>query len=263
MNVKTLNISDITTDGGTQTRASIDPVTVEEYADIMADSTKNPFPPLVVFFDGSIYWLADGFHRIAAAKTEAVGWVQIECDVRQGRHDDAVAYGMGCNAVHGLRRTNADKRHAVSMALGLWPDLADRAIASMASVSHKLVATVRLELGQAPVERTGLDGKVRRLPRGGAQEPPEKEAGGGKDGPEGDFGDADPSGGDGGQDGAGKPSLNDFRQFQQLVEDIAALCKTMEGLSIPGQSRKPAAVMARGLGTRFAELGNKLLPADG
>ena len=68
-------------------------------------------------------------HRdAAAAKTEAVGWVQIECDVRQGTHDDAVSYGMGCNAVHGLRRTNADKRHAVSMALGLWPDRADRRV---------------------------------------------------------------------------------------------------------------------------------------
>lgn len=39
---------------------------VYDYEDQMRAGDK--FPPIVVFFDGSRYWLADGFHRVAAAR---------------------------------------------------------------------------------------------------------------------------------------------------------------------------------------------------
>jgi hypothetical protein len=48
-------------DGATQPRARIDPALVGEYA---ADMRRgDEFPPVVVFFDGTDHWLADGFHR--------------------------------------------------------------------------------------------------------------------------------------------------------------------------------------------------------
>lgn len=62
------------------------------------------FPSLTVFFDGSHYWLADGFHRFFAAKKHGLGAMSAE--VYQGTRRDAVLYAAGANARHGLRRTN-------------------------------------------------------------------------------------------------------------------------------------------------------------
>ena len=44
------------------------------------------FPPVTVFYDGSDYWLADGFHRRNAAFSAELA--QMECDVRQGTRED-------------------------------------------------------------------------------------------------------------------------------------------------------------------------------
>ena len=60
-----LLISQIRRDGGTQPRAAINQDTVNEYREDMKNGDK--FPPVIVFYDGEIYWLADGFHRIEAA----------------------------------------------------------------------------------------------------------------------------------------------------------------------------------------------------
>ena len=57
-------INSIRLDGGTQPRASIDFDTVFDYMDAMTDGAD--FPPVVVFYDGTHYWLADGFHRVKA-----------------------------------------------------------------------------------------------------------------------------------------------------------------------------------------------------
>ena len=61
-----LDIDQIRTDGGTQPRAELLIETIEDYAEQMQRNAE--FPPVVVFFDGKEYWLADGFHRLAAAK---------------------------------------------------------------------------------------------------------------------------------------------------------------------------------------------------
>jgi hypothetical protein len=73
------------------------------------------FPPIVVFFDGAEYWLADGFHWIIAA--EELGLAEIDTDVREGTQRDAILYAVGANAAHGLKRTNRDKRNAVTILL--------------------------------------------------------------------------------------------------------------------------------------------------
>src|SRR5690348_8493475 len=45
------------------------PDTNNDYTQAMVDGAE--FPPLVVFWDGSDYWLADGFHRHSAMRAVA------------------------------------------------------------------------------------------------------------------------------------------------------------------------------------------------
>lgn len=139
--METVNLSAIRTDGGTQPRAAIDFAIVEEYAQALA--TGATFPPAVVFFDGTDYWLADGFHRVHAHKT--VDLAEIACDVRQGTRRDAILFSVGANAAHGMRRTNEDKRRAVLTMLGdsEWAAGSDREIAKKCAVDEKTVARYR------------------------------------------------------------------------------------------------------------------------
>ncbi len=162
---KKIKLSDIVTDAGTQVRAGLNEATVTEYAEALADGAK--FPPVIVFHDGDRYIAADGFHRIHAAIRN--GATQIECDVRKGNKSDALKFALGCNAHHGLRRTNADKRHAVGMALKEFPKLSDRALAEICIVSDHFVGDIRRESTAnrsqlPPPPRIGRDGVERRLP---------------------------------------------------------------------------------------------------
>ena len=61
------------------------------------------FPPVIVFREGDDYWLADGFHRVAARRQAGIR--HIEAEIREGTKRDAVLYAAGANAHHGLRRT--------------------------------------------------------------------------------------------------------------------------------------------------------------
>jgi hypothetical protein len=174
---RSLKLADIRIDAGTQSRATIDhETTVPEYAEAMLDGAK--FPPVVVFTDGNENWLADGFHRYwAATKAE---FVDLLAEVRPGTLLDAVEHSIGANRSHGLRRTNADKRKAVLMALESFPERSNRALAKMAGVGHDMVAIARKsqlaetassksQLGETPSsksdKRVGLDGKSRSMPK--------------------------------------------------------------------------------------------------
>ncbi|NTB01093.1 ParB/RepB/Spo0J family partition protein [Agrobacterium tumefaciens] len=149
-----LKLSQIRTDGGTQSRASLNENVASEYADLMRSGTV--FPPLVVFHDGADYWLADGFHRHEALGL--AGLEEVDADLRQGTRRDAILYSVGANASHGLRRTNEDKRRAVSTLLqdAEWSTWSDREIARRTGVSNQFVGTVRssVNAGQIPTVRT-------------------------------------------------------------------------------------------------------------
>jgi hypothetical protein len=104
------------------------------------------FPPVTVFYDGSDYWLADGFHRRNAAFSAELA--QMECDVRQGTREDAQWYSLSANKTNGLRRTNADKQRAVQAAL-VHPGGAgksDHQIAKHVGVDQKTVLGWRAKL---------------------------------------------------------------------------------------------------------------------
>lgn len=139
-------------DGGTQPRASLDPATVEAYAE--AARAGAAFPPVIVFYDGTDHWLADGFHRVAAH--EAAEFEEVHAEIRPGTRRDAVLYACGANATHGLRRSNEDKRRAVLLLLedAEWSQWSDREIARRAHVGHPLVAELRRLTGSSSSERT-------------------------------------------------------------------------------------------------------------
>jgi hypothetical protein len=100
-------------------------------------------PPVTLFFDGSDYWLADGFHRYHAHNK--IGALEIAADVRNGTKRDAVLFSVGANGTHGLQRTNADKRRAVETLLGddEWSVWSDREIAKRCGVSNDFASRVR------------------------------------------------------------------------------------------------------------------------
>ena len=136
-----MNIDQIRTDGGTQPRASINNEVVQDYARNMVEGAI--FPAIVVFYDGAVYWLADGFHRVAAAKVARL--TEIAAEVRQGTQRDAVLYAAGANSTHGMRRTNEDKRRAVQRLLddAEWTYWPNRSIARQCAVDEGLVRKMR------------------------------------------------------------------------------------------------------------------------
>jgi transposase-like protein/uncharacterized ParB-like nuclease family protein len=139
-----LKIDDIRTDGGTQPRASIDYQAVQDYADAMEAGVR--FPPVVVFYDGTHYWLADGFHRAQAALL--AGREEITAQVLQGTLEDAQWFSFGANKDNGIRRDNRDKQRAVQLALRHPQSqrLSDSALAKHVGVSVHTVGNHRKEL---------------------------------------------------------------------------------------------------------------------
>lgn len=171
---KPIDISKIRTDGGTQSRAKLDDAIVAEYAEKL-----DQLPPVTLFHDGESYWLADGFHRLASHRKG--GRNKIAAVVHQGTQRDAILHSVGANSAHGLRRSNEDKRRAVEMLLRdeEWSRKSDRWIAEKCGVDQKTVLKWRHELEATEEipqldERTGVDGKTRKLPqRKTATEPAE------------------------------------------------------------------------------------------
>ncbi len=138
--IRSIRLADIQ-DGGAQMRVEMKPDVVLDYADDMAAGTT--FPPVVVYHDGTCYWLGDGFHRVEAARK--LDRETIEAEVRDGDARQAILHGIGANASHGLRRTQADKRRAVERLLRdqEWSKWSNRKIGEVARVDHKTVAKVR------------------------------------------------------------------------------------------------------------------------
>lgn len=158
--VETVHAEAIRADGGTQPRARLSESVVSEYAESLAGGAK--FPPVALYFDGESYWLADGFHRLAAYRE--AGIQNIPADIHSGTRRDAILHSVGSNAAHGLRRTNEDKRRAVETLLRdeEWSRWSDREIARRCGVHHQLVARLRQSLDDsssdpAPTERTYRD----------------------------------------------------------------------------------------------------------
>ena len=154
-----IGLSTIRIDCNTQSRESISPDVVDQYAEDMQGG--NIFPSVIVFYDGTFYYLVDGHHRFHAAMK--IGAPSLECTVIEGTLREAVLYSMTVNSKHGLPRSNADKRYCILRMLDdiEYGEYSDNHIAKLCHVGNKLVAAIRAELGKiAPAVRKFVrDGK--------------------------------------------------------------------------------------------------------
>lgn len=142
--MKILNIANIRIDGGTQARVALNQDVVKDYAEKMRDGEK--FPSVVVYFDGSDYWLADGFHRYFATKSN--GTVSIECEVKNGTLDDATLFAFSANGKRGLSMSAEDNRNVIYAMLRHpeWSKWTNAAIAKHVGVSKMTVGRVKATL---------------------------------------------------------------------------------------------------------------------
>jgi len=140
MTTKTILLNDLRIDGQTQARVSVNLETVAHYAEM----EEHELPPIIVFFDGVNYWLADGFHRYHAAVSRGKK-SNIVADVRKGTQRDAVLFSLNANVSHGLSLTSEDKRNAVLIMLNdpEWCELSNHAIARHCGCSHMTVGRLR------------------------------------------------------------------------------------------------------------------------
>lgn len=166
----------IVIDGGTQMRVTMSAEHVADLVAVLASGATLPAVDVVQDPERGFY-LVDGFHRFAAHRE--AGRKVITANVLDGEtRADAIWHAAGRNLVHGLRRTNADKRKAVRAALEVDDEASDRRIAEHCGVGHPLVAEVRaaMEADRKPPEpvqvedlppakRKGRDGKAYPLPR--------------------------------------------------------------------------------------------------
>lgn len=163
-----------------QMREKQNPQTIKDYAEAMENGDE--FPEVILFFDGKDYWPGDGWKRIAAHEMAGVKG-GIPASVRKGGLRQAILYAVGANHDNGERRSNADKRLAVSTLLkdGEWMGWSDGVIAKRAKVSQPFVSAMRREqeawvppekkgepgqptqnvLSDRPTVRTGADGVKR------------------------------------------------------------------------------------------------------
>jgi hypothetical protein len=100
------------------------------------------YPALEATYDGTDYWLTDGFHRYYAlkqlgVKTYSVEWVP-------GTLQDAIRKALSANSTHGMPRTREDKIKCVQTARGLdeYKEASYNEIAKICAVSASFVAAV-------------------------------------------------------------------------------------------------------------------------
>ncbi|QDU20600.1 ParB N-terminal domain-containing protein [Urbifossiella limnaea] len=121
------------------------PDTITRYAEVLADDQS--FSPVVVFRDpDGVLWLADGWHRVEAAKV--AGRDKLVSEIHEGSEADAFLYAAQANLKHGLAATKADRKQVATLLLRSpeWGAWGDREIGRLSGLNDKTVATLRKEL---------------------------------------------------------------------------------------------------------------------
>lgn len=143
-------------DDSLQVRASVDPVAICGYAELMKAGER--FPAVQLFKAGDGYFIGDGWHRILAAKS--CGFVTFPAVVNPGGRAAALRFALSANSTHGLPRTNEDKLRALSIADKEYPTVSNRELGRICAVSEGFVRSYRIRcVPNAPEKRIGKDGK--------------------------------------------------------------------------------------------------------
>ena len=123
-----VKLTKIILDYSKQVRVAIDYDVVREYAEKMA--AGKVLPPIDLFrapVESAGFLIGDGWHRILAAKENKADLIAAR--IHDGDPNEALKFALGANQEHGIRRTNADKRNAVELALQVFGNMSDRQIA--------------------------------------------------------------------------------------------------------------------------------------
>ncbi|MFF1547490.1 nuclease [Streptomyces sp. NPDC058291] len=133
---------------------------------LLVDAASSAeLPPLLVQVDGCR--VIDGLHRLEAARLmgdETVRARFLDCS-----NAEALVIAMKANGVHGLPLSRADRVAGAQRVLGSHPDWSDRAIAGIAGLSAKTIASLRERSAVATPQggkRIGQDGRRRPVDAG-------------------------------------------------------------------------------------------------
>lgn len=169
---QSVTLADLVLDPELQIRAEMNDAAILDYV-AAYESGAAAMPPLVAFDLGGRLHVVDGWHRYHAAQRAGLETVPVE--VRAGTRRDALLAALAANTAHGVRRSNADKRRAVTVALDLLAadgeaEPSNYRVAEVAAVSEFLVRKLRESTPRATAiesqsARAGRDGKVRRIPK--------------------------------------------------------------------------------------------------
>jgi hypothetical protein len=160
--VRTVNLADIVVDPDIQPRVGgLDAAHIRSL-----EETPDAWPPVTVVKYGSKLLLVDGNHRFASAQN--LGLLSIAANVVElSDNEDPYALAFRLNLGHGRPLTLADRRAFAEHVLRTQPELSDRAIGEMTSLSGNTVTALRRELEadaqiEHPSERIGRGGYVYR-----------------------------------------------------------------------------------------------------
>lgn len=162
--VQEISLQDVYLDRETQIRAAVSEETIQRYFEIMVDEEgRDKFPPIKLFQDDEgKYWLADGHHRVMAAKRRK--FTSILAEVEKGTKADAVWEAAKANSKNGLQLGRSDIRRAIVMVDALFPDRTNRMIAEAIGCDEKTVRLHRpsqsVAENSATEKRKGKDGKM-------------------------------------------------------------------------------------------------------
>lgn len=166
--MKALNLLNIRIDGGTQARLKLNQDWVKSYAESMREG--DIFPELTVFFDGSEYWLVNGFHRFFAMRSNGI--TSTECEVINGTLREAILYSKGANGGNkrGLPTSFEDNRSNIIWMLNddEYKTWTNTAIAKHVGVSSMTVGRIKSSLETKSEETTtkkffDKDGKAKTV----------------------------------------------------------------------------------------------------
>ena len=169
-----VRIDQINIYAGTQARQGIVNETVDKYAERMIEG--DVFPDVILFHDGSGYYIGDGHHRVLASMRN--DFIDIDAEVRPGTQQDALWYALGANRLNGQGMTRGDIRHAVAIALKTWPEKTQQAIADQVGCSQGLVCKVKEALiteNNCSIPETRIDAVGRVMPTTYQKHEPEPE----------------------------------------------------------------------------------------